>query len=52
MANEQEKNVTFAQPIESNACLYDIISFSYTRQDVKEKRGMTFPKKRTPDSSK
>lgn len=37
MANEQEKNVNFVHLIESHACLYDITSSSYTRQDIKEK---------------
>lgn len=51
MANEQEKNVNFVQLIENYACLYDITSSSYTRQDIKEKAWNEISKI-THDSSK
>lgn len=37
MANEQEEDMTFVQFIESHACVYDITSSNYTRQNLKEK---------------
>jgi hypothetical protein len=45
MANEQKKNVTFIQLIESLICLYEIKSYNYTRQDIKGS-GMKFQLKK------
>jgi hypothetical protein len=40
MANEQKKkkkkNATFIQLIENYICFYEIKSYNYTRQDIKE----------------
>jgi hypothetical protein len=37
MTNEQEENVNLIHYIESHKCHYDIKSYNYSRQDIKEK---------------